>query len=102
MYAQTMMYEPLERYTTTGALEPWLAKSWAISADGKTYTFKLREGVTFSNRAIFDAAAAKANLDAVLANTSRHQWMELVTTIDRVEAPGPATLVLALKHPYYG
>lgn len=42
---------------------PWLAKSWTISPDGKTYTFKLREGVTFSDGAAFDAEAVKVNLE---------------------------------------
>ena len=101
MYAQAMVYEPLVRYTAAGSLEPWLAKSWSISPDGKTYTFELREGVTFSDGTPFDSAAAKANLDAVLANSKRHQWMELVTTLERVEAPDPQTLVLVLRHPYY-
>lgn len=101
MYAQAMVYEPLVRYTATGSLEPWLATGWTISPDGRTYTFKLREGVTFTNGTPFDAAAAKANLDAVLASGARHQWMELVATLERVEAPDPQTLVLVLKHPYY-
>ena len=101
MYAQAMVYEPLVRYTAQGTLEPWLATSWTVSADGKTYTFTLRDGVTFSDGSSFNAAAAKANLDAVLANSKRHQWMELVSTLERVEAPDEHTLVLVLKHPYY-
>jgi len=101
MYAQAMVYEPLVRYTRSGQLEPWLATHWTVSADGKTYTFTLREGVTFSDGSPFTAAAAKANVDAVLANAKRHQWMELVSTLDRVEAPDARTLVLVLKHPYY-
>lgn len=101
MYAQAMVYEPLVRYTATGAVEPWLASSWQVSADGKTYTFTLREGVTFSDGTPFTAAAAKSNLDAVLANPQRHQWMELVSTLEQIQAPDPHTLVLVLKHPYY-
>ncbi|WP_416383700.1 ABC transporter substrate-binding protein [Pseudomonas putida] len=87
MYAQAMVYEPLVRYTAAGTLEPWLAEAWQVSDDGKTYTFTLRDGVRFSDGTPFDAPAAKANLDAVLANTQRHRWMELVTTLDHVEAP---------------
>jgi len=41
----------------TGKIVPWLAKSWEISADGKTYTFHLRDGVTFSNGKKVDAQA---------------------------------------------
>ncbi|MCU1727541.1 nickel ABC transporter substrate-binding protein [Pseudomonas sp. 7P_10.2_Bac1] len=101
MYAQAMVYEPLVRYTAQGTLEPWLATHWSVSPDGKTYTFTLRDNVKFSDGSPFNAAAAKANLDAVLANGKRHQWMELVSTLERVEAPDEHTLVLQLKHPYY-
>lgn len=101
MYAQAMVYEPLVRYTAAGTVEPWLAMAWQVSADGKTYTFTLRDGVRFSDGTAFDAAAAKANLDAVLANSQRHRWLELVTTLDHIEAPDRLTLRLVLKHPYY-
>jgi len=33
----------------TGKIVPWLAQSWEIGSDGRTYTFHLRDGVTFSN-----------------------------------------------------
>lgn len=101
MYAQAMVYEPLVRYSASGTLEPWLATAWQVSQDGKTYTFTLRDGVRFSDGTPFDAAAAKANLDAVLANPQRHRWMELVSTLDHVEATDRLTLRLVLKHPYY-
>jgi peptide/nickel transport system substrate-binding protein len=45
----------------TGKIVPWLAKSWNISPDGKTYTFHLREGATFSNGRKVDAAAVAAD-----------------------------------------
>jgi peptide/nickel transport system substrate-binding protein len=47
-------------------LKPWLAESWEISPDATTFTFKLREGVTFSDGAKFDAAAVKANFDRIV------------------------------------
>jgi peptide/nickel transport system substrate-binding protein len=39
----------------TGKIVPWLAKSWDLSKDGRTYTFHLRDGVTFSNGKKVDA-----------------------------------------------
>jgi peptide/nickel transport system substrate-binding protein len=41
----------------TGKIVPWLAESWKIGKDGRTYTFKLRDGVTFSNGKKVDAQA---------------------------------------------
>jgi peptide/nickel transport system substrate-binding protein len=41
----------------TGKIVPWLASSWEISSDGLTYTFHLRDGVTFSNGKPLDAQA---------------------------------------------
>ncbi len=44
-------------------LYPGLAESWEQSADAKTVTFKLREGVIFTNGDPLDAAAVKAHFD---------------------------------------
>jgi peptide/nickel transport system substrate-binding protein len=50
-----------------GKIIPHLATSWTISPDGKTYTFKLRTDVTFSNGTAFNAAAVVANVNGWLA-----------------------------------
>jgi peptide/nickel transport system substrate-binding protein len=44
-------YETLVTFPSDGASEivPLLATDWTISEDGLTYTFNLREGVTFAN-----------------------------------------------------
>ncbi|MBP2228376.1 nickel transport system substrate-binding protein [Azospirillum agricola] len=101
MFAQAMVYEPLVRYRDGGAIEPWLATAWTVSPDGRTYDFTLREGVTFSDGTPFDAAAVKANFDAVLADRARHDWLELVAQIRSVEALDARKLRLTLKDPYY-
>ncbi|GGG68094.1 ABC transporter substrate-binding protein [Paenibacillus radicis (ex Gao et al. 2016)] len=44
-------------------IKPWLAQSWEISPDQKSYTFKLRQDVTFHDGTPFNAAAVKANFD---------------------------------------
>lgn len=101
MFAQSMVYEPLVKYQADGSVTPWLATQWHHSADGKIWTFTLRDGVVFSNGEPFDARAAKANFDAVLANRKRHAWLELVNQIVSVKAIGNNQLELVLKSAYY-
>lgn len=48
----------------TGKIIAWLAKSWEVSDDALSYTFHLREGVTFSNGERFDAKAVKTAFDS--------------------------------------
>jgi len=45
------MFDGLVNRTVDGKVVPELAESWDITDDGKTYTFTLREGVTFHNGA---------------------------------------------------
>jgi peptide/nickel transport system substrate-binding protein len=55
----------------TGELRPWLATGWESNADATAHTFTLREGVTFSDGTPLDAAAVRANFDAVQALGAR-------------------------------
>ncbi|PND18559.1 ABC transporter substrate-binding protein [Ensifer sp. MMN_5] len=61
------VYDGLVRFKDgTLEVEPALAESWKISDDGKTYTFKLRQGVKFHDGSDFDAEAVKFNFDRML------------------------------------
>jgi peptide/nickel transport system substrate-binding protein len=51
----------------TGKIVPWLATSWKVSADSKSYTFTLKKGVTFSDGEVFDATAVKTAFDGIKA-----------------------------------
>lgn len=42
-------YDGLVEYDYDNNIQPALAESWEVSTDGKTYTFKLREGVKWVN-----------------------------------------------------
>ena len=97
MFAQASVYEPLVKARGDGTVEPWLAESWSLSEDGRTYDFALRPAITFSDGAPFDAAAVKANFDAILANRPRHAWLDLVQQIERTEILGPLAFRLVLK-----
>lgn len=56
-------YESLVFATRTREIKPQLATKWTYSADGKSIDFTLRDNVTFSDGAPFNAAAVKANIE---------------------------------------
>lgn len=101
MFAQSMVYEPLVKYQQDGSVKPWLASSWSHSADGKVWLFTLRNDVQFSNGEPFNAQAAVANFQAVLANRQRHAWLELTNQITDVRALSDTQLQITLKSAYY-
>lgn len=58
--------ETLTFYDNDMNLIPWLAESWEQSEDGLTWTFNLREGVTFSNGEEMTAEDVKFSFDRLL------------------------------------
>jgi peptide/nickel transport system substrate-binding protein len=77
-------------------LRPWLATSYTASKDGKTYTFKLRPGVKFSNGKAMTAADVKFSLDD--ARVQKKGWGYLDAAIKSIDAPDPSTVVFHLKY----
>lgn len=57
-------YESLLYRTADGDYVPWLATGYTVSDDGLTYTFTLRDDVTFTDGAKLDADAVIRNLTA--------------------------------------
>ncbi|MBA3378465.1 MAG: ABC transporter substrate-binding protein [Chloroflexia bacterium] len=90
------MHDGLYMVNDQYELEPVLAESYEPSADGRSYTFKLREGVTFHNGDPFTSADVKYTYDWIKdpANAStRGASMELV---ESVETPDDYTVVVNL------
>ena len=58
-----ILFDCLVYQDEQGNISPWLARSWDISEDGQTYTFHLRDDVTFSDGEKFNAAALQINLE---------------------------------------
>lgn len=108
LYSRLMDYEP-----GTANLVPSLAESFDVSADGLTYTFKLRPGVKFSNGRAVVASDVKYSIeravnpktqgpgagffgaitgfDAVSGGTSE--------TLAGIETPDDMTVVFKLSRP---
>lgn len=65
------------------------------------YTFKIRQGVTFSDGEICDANAIKANFDAIVENKDRHTWLEMMHLLVDTEVVDEYTFRISLTDSYY-
>ena len=63
--------ECLAKFDENGELVPCLAESWENSEDGKTWTFKIREGVKFSNGDDMTVEMVKASLERTIEKSNR-------------------------------
>ncbi|NIX77044.1 ABC transporter substrate-binding protein [Microvirga terricola] len=93
------LYEGLVRIDRDGRVQPLLAKSWDISPDGLTYTFRLQPGVKFHDGTAFDSADVKFAFDRARAPTSTNAQKQIFAPIDTIETPDPLTVVIKLKEP---
>ena len=96
-----ILYDNLVSLDENGEPSPWLASSWDLSEDGKSYTFFLREGVTFSDGTPFDAAAVVANFDHMAApETKSPLAAAYIDPIESTEILDEHTLRVNLAHAY--
>ena len=100
-YYMNNFYEPLIRYRD-GKYEAGLATEWFRSADGLTYTFKLRQNVKFNDGEDFNANAVKNYFDKmrpVLAASPNYGQLDMLTT--EVTADDEYTVSIHISRPYY-
>lgn len=94
-------YEGLLKYQV-GADEPEivpsLATDWTVSEDGLTYTFTLREGVTFHDGTALTSAAVQPSIDRMLTEGANGPGY-MVAGIASVETPSDTEVVFTLDAP---
>jgi len=79
-------------------LHPGLATEWKLEGQ-TTWRFRLRQGVKWHNSDPFSSADAKFSLDRTLDPASKVRVSTVFTSIDRIETPDAATLVIHTKKP---
>ncbi|MDF2999010.1 MAG: transporter substrate-binding protein [Xanthobacteraceae bacterium] len=97
---QQIYAEALTSISADGSVEPFLAESFDISPDGKMYTFRLREGVTFHNGDVMTAADVLANIERVKTKVAGGWLASAMKLVDTVTAPDARTVVLTMREPY--
>lgn len=91
------IYETLTKINPDSSVTPLLAESWEVSPDLRTYTFKLRKGVKFSNGEPFNAQTAKFSFQRAGAEKSTNKDKRTFATMDSVTAVDEHTLVIVNK-----
>ncbi|MEM8789572.1 MAG: ABC transporter substrate-binding protein [Pseudomonadota bacterium] len=93
------VYEGLTRFAADGSILPALAESWEIAEDGLSYTFRLRQGVSFHDGAAFTADDVKFSLDRARAEDSTNAQKALFEGIDAINVIDDATVEITLSEP---
>jgi len=94
------LYEGLVKYqsgTASRVIQPSLATSWTSSNGGATYTFQLRQGVTFHDGTPFNSSAVAPSFARRTAVNGGPAYM--VAGVTSVQTPSPYTVVINLSTP---
>jgi len=103
-----MVYESLVTVDDTGLPQPLLAENWTESDNGKTWTFTLRENVTFSDGTPLTAndVVASGKYLLTMANsedeTARGFYQNIRYMIKDFSATDDRTVVVKTSRSYYG
>ena len=93
------VYEGLTRVNEDATVSPMLAESWTVSDDGKTYSFKLRQGVKFHDGSDFDSGDVKFTWERNAAEGSKNKRKKYFINMAGIETPDAHAVVVELKEP---
>ena len=98
-YGYPFVNEALIQADTNSEYVADLATDWEVSEDALTYTFNLREGVTFSDGTPFTAEDVVFTYEEVQKNQANNENVDL-TKLKSVEADGDFKVVFTLNECY--
>ena len=81
-------------------ITPLLAESWTVSADGKLYTFKLRQDVTFCSGKKMTSADVLYSFNRVLNPDTKAPFKWRMGPVKEVRAPDPYTIEYEMTAPF--
>jgi peptide/nickel transport system substrate-binding protein len=93
--------ETLIELDQQGRPHPRLATSWQVSQDGREWTFRLREGITFHDGTPFNAEAVKFSFDRILDPATKSQTgLSEIGTYQSSQVVDSKTIKMIFKEPY--
>ncbi len=96
------VFENLVEFGVDGVLRPQLAKALpTISSDRKSYTFELRDDVSFQNGQKLTAEDVKYSFDYLLNPENKAMRRGIFTRISNVKVLSPTRVQMDLSEPYH-
>src|SRR5687768_17449188 len=92
------IYDGLLEYGFDLKPRPCLAESWTVAPDGKTVTFKLRQGVKFHDGKPFTSADVQFSIMDVLKKV-HPRGINTFKEVTAVDTPDPYTVIFRLANP---
>jgi len=94
------MYDSLITTNDKGEFVGEVAKSWSISPDGKTWTFKIRDDIKFWDGTQLTAQDVLFTMTRFTSTDSTNPWSSgLKANMDSISAPDDATFVFKTVKP---
>jgi oligopeptide transport system substrate-binding protein len=93
-------FEGLTRFDAVGKPEPGLAESWTVSTNGKTWNFRLRSGLSFSDGTALSAEVFAKALARIRDEKGGSPHGALFAIIEGIDAPEAQTVVVRLTNPF--
>lgn len=94
-----IIFNSLVRFNTKGEIEPDLAQSWDVSADGLVYTFHLRKGVKFHDGVECTANDVKFTFDKIIDPQVNSPFQSQFQLVDSFKAIDKYTFQIVLEKP---
>ncbi|WP_162465107.1 MULTISPECIES: ABC transporter substrate-binding protein [unclassified Mycolicibacterium] len=100
LFFSTFLYDGITTVSHDGfSAAPGLAESWEGSEDSLTWTYHFRTGLHWSDGRPLTAEDAAYTLNRIQGGPGEGTWGNYLTSVEKIEAPDPATLVLHLEEP---
>ncbi|MDZ7800584.1 MAG: ABC transporter substrate-binding protein [Trueperaceae bacterium] len=93
------VYDYLVEIDASNDIQPGLAESWTVSEDGTTWTFTLREGVTFHDGSDFTAEDVVWTFERLADPDADLPTSDLYAGVTSVEATGTHEVTFTLEEP---
>lgn len=92
-----LIFAGLTAHDEENNVVPGLAEKWSFDEDSRTWTFKLREGLTFHDGHPLTSEDVKFTLEAILDPDNASEIVSNYSDIDYIDCPDSQTVNIKLK-----